>query len=529
MLTFPNRTHTGRGARLVQSDVSDEYGMTIAGKSYLGHEIRLPLEQCVGVNFEIRMNNLSEVVEGSMMVVSRSDHRWEDFWPWFILLDLYLFLGWVVARNAGPLSALLVVAAFLAANVHRQSVPPLFVWTCLLAVTWIHLYLGVGSLCLVIFLRQCSNSHAFGKNGWKISSLLAVPNSPPLLPLPTAAYLVTFGERRDEAITSTPRMTYQSFHAHSTLYVPELLLGDQATDMVAGRRRVSVDEFRESQPDRPTISMIQSVTAVSKTAWSLPDVWLKIPKRAQMPYVFEFAQDEIGQMIELRKTIIRELQLSMPLPWLSNRYTEYVMSLILPDFIYNHIGLRQFLQIVSDFLIPIFAIAQGFAILFPWMKTNLMLLYKLLEMDLVSRLFVEFVVPTFYPDRLITFLSDSLSAAASAIVDILRANWFIDVASVADFLICRLASLQYLIVYVASRFNWRLVGSVLEVAIKLLEMIFHPVIRGVAFLSKLFTFGRRTPENIILLTKRVTETCKVVWDRCRHITIGTKHTRSKEV
>jgi hypothetical protein len=392
MLHFPHRSHTGHGA-----EIKDEI---ITGLTYSGCVIHLPLSQCVGISFDFQAANLRDTVDGQIMIVSKSNHAWGDFWPWFILLTLHILLGYVIWYFIGPLSSISLLSIFITLTVRSGTVSKLFIASCFLAFLWLtyDVYVYVFALVLAI------------------------------------------------ALASARASGYTSTKLHFV-----------------------------------------------------------VPKRAQMAYVFEFNQDELAELLKIRRIIVENIQHRHLVceSWVSNRYAEYIMSLLLPDFIYNHAKVRRLFQLVSDFFIPIFAILQGLSILFPWLSGNLILFWQLVQEDIGTRFLREFFFP------IVKFCLGYLSSSRLLQFFI---EFFIQLrSSFASFFtifnFCRdyILRLHYFVVYITSQLP---VGA-------LMDFFSNTFLKLASNIAVLFRFGRRTPEHIVVLTKRISETSKIVWDKCR--------------
>lgn len=533
----------------------------IVGKTYLGEIIILPLSECIGISFDIFGANLRETIEGQVTIVSKSSHSWADFCPWFVLANLYVLLSYSLWHIIGPLSSITLTIIFILVGARKGTVPESFILSCICCAFWLNVYFGLGLLTFFIIAGyyqqgeprsphpsfptfkspgKLNLSHTFKSPGKLFLSpvlgrhpsfTLKLPQSPPTFSLGG-----TYGDSiRPTTPSSSPVLFSLSSSSSSS----------SVTSRVAHISKRPMTDSQESPiTTDPTHSVEHNLTretAYPSTANGLVRLASQaprstrsfaLPQRAQMSYVFEFSQEQMIHLLELRKSIVAgRYKYLVCNSWISNRYVEYLMSLFLPDFIYNNRSIRRMLQLISDFIVPIFAIVQGLSILFPWIGGNLVTFWQLAKEDIGSG-FLLSIVRTIV-STIMNFISGStivklFGGLVGRIVELMVSTIFESevveqISKLINFCQYWILRLHYFAVYLGSQLPIRIIVDTAMSLFTFFSKTFQfAVIKPIYFffrlvsnLAAVFRFGRRTPEHIVMLIRRIGETCRLVWDRYR--------------
>ena len=285
-------------------------------------------------------------------------------------------------------------------------------------------------------------------------------------------------------------------------------------------------------------SLIACVVFVSQqdTVQGILKLRLNLPQRALMPYVFEYKQKDLQLLIDVRQSIVDSITYNRLISkvWLTNRYAEYLLTLFLPDVVYNHTGARNCLRIITDFLLPTFAIVQGLSILFPWIALRLRLLFALMKEDLLTLVFRDVVVPLFrfiFSSSVFKFLSHFCKWFVPYFQSI-----FAVVTRLFSFVEVYLLRIHYFIVYIGSQLPIRNTIALFRLLYDLGAKIVHfavlkPLImmwQMLGRLSSIIRFGKRTPEHILFMCRRISIIAKSIYDSLKLIR-STKPPPQKEI
>lgn len=233
----------------------------------------------------------------------------------------------------------------------------------------------------------------------------------------------------------------------------------------------------------------------------LPSIRFALPKRAQMPFVFEYSEQEIPRLLQIRSTLyaspyrvhIREV-------WIGNRYCEWILSLLLPNVVYNHVFLRRALHWIIEFIVPFLAIVQGVAILLPWFLKHLHLLALLCRNDTLVNAMRSI---------LRTLRLTNVAEALYACIERFGQHWW-------KSMLALLFEQYFLRAYLLALYiKHELMGLVVAIY-SLVTLVIEPLQKAIIlpfrllFLNRL---GQRSPEMLVSLMKRVGETFALLWDR----------------
>lgn len=248
----------------------------------------------------------------------------------------------------------------------------------------------------------------------------------------------------------------------------------------------------------------------------------KIPDRAQMSYVFEFHRNDYKMYDELRQVILEsQYKYLICDPWLANRYVEYILSWLLPDFIYNNLKIRRFLQKSVDFIFPILMVIQGLSIIVPWLTENFGILLQLSKADIGLKIVIQFILPKLidlyqyiYTSQLVVYFGNMISKIQFLLAPLQKFQIFI-------------LNLHYYIVYIASQIP---IAELYQFFSRIFSFTFiEPIVTVLKHVMNILKFGRRTPEHIVFLTKRIGETSKIIYDRCWVVKKNLKNSNKKHV
>ncbi|CAN0007967.1 unnamed protein product, partial [Phaeothamnion confervicola] len=96
--------------------------------------------------------------------------------------------------------------------------------------------------------------------------------------------------------------------------------------------------------------------------WRLPP-----PPRPVFPVVVRFAQDELGEMLEVRSALWRkpEMRPIVADVWVGSLYAEAALSMLAPAAAYNSARCRWLAHVALDYFLPAYTVLQGLGALVP--------------------------------------------------------------------------------------------------------------------------------------------------------------------